>query len=202
MLACEPLHDLTNVIQNLIEELLYHVPDGTKEEFLAFSETTIGKKNQIKGSDARLYAVKLSKFTSQKFEEGKVEENVLDLVNALLDIIPVCYSDHTARSPKQLLRLYNHCFLFGLLCKVVVAIPKKLTSRRFYGNNFHSITVHVPETARLFNLKSIIPEQVERLFGTLRRISENTTNRQPKFVVDNAVLRYKILSKNIHVHDP
>lgn len=44
VLACEPLHDLTNVIQNLIDELPYHVPDGTKEEFLAFSETTIGQK--------------------------------------------------------------------------------------------------------------------------------------------------------------
>lgn len=107
-----------------------------------------------------------------------------------MDIITVCNSDHTARSPKQLMRRYNQCFLFGLLCKIVVAIPKKLTSRRFYGNHFHSITVHVPETARLFNLKSIIPEQEERSFGTLRRISENTTNRQPKFVVDNAVLRY------------
>lgn len=50
--------------------------------------------------------------------------------------------------------------------------------------------MHVPETARLFNLKSIIPEQEERSFGTLRRISEHTTNRQPKFFVDNALLRY------------
>nr|XP_022316815.1 uncharacterized protein LOC111120391 [Crassostrea virginica] len=74
VLACEPLHDLTNVIQNLIQELPHHVPDDTKQEFQAFSETTIGQKNQIKGSDARLYAVKLAKFTSQKFEEGKVEE--------------------------------------------------------------------------------------------------------------------------------
>lgn len=64
MLACEPLHVLTNVIQNLIEEFPYHVPDGTEEEFLAFSETTIGPKNQIKGFDARLYAVKLDKFIS------------------------------------------------------------------------------------------------------------------------------------------
>lgn len=190
VLACEPLHDLTNVIQNLIQELPHHVPDDTKQEFQAFSETTIGQKNQIKGSDARLYAVKLAKFTSQKFEEGKVEENILDLVNALVDIITVCYSNHTARSQKQLLRLYNQCFLFGILCKIVVGNPKKLTSRKFYGNHFHSITVHVPETARLFNLKSIIPEQEERSFGTLGRISENTTNRQSKYIVDNAVLRY------------
>lgn len=55
-----------------------------------------------------------------------------------------------------------------------MGIPQKLTARKFYGNHFHSITVHVPETARLFSLKSIVPEQEERTFGTLRRLSEKT----------------------------
>lgn len=85
----------------------------------------------------------------------------------------------------------NVFFVFGLLCKSVIGNPQKLTTRKFYGNHFHSITIHLPETARLFCLKSIVPEQEERSFGTLRRISENTTNRQPKFVVDNAMLSMK-----------
>lgn len=52
VLACEPLHDLTNVIQNLIQEQPHHVGDNNKQEFLSFSDTTIGNKNQLKGSDA------------------------------------------------------------------------------------------------------------------------------------------------------
>lgn len=112
-------------------------------------------------------------------------------MNSLVDIVTICYSDYDTRSTKQLLRLYNQCFVFGLLCKSVIGNPQKLTTRKFYGNHFHSITIHVPETARLFCLKSIVPEQEARFFGTLRRISENTTNRQPKFVVDNAMLRMK-----------
>lgn len=64
-----------------------------------------------------------------------------------------------------------------------------MTARKCYRNHFHSITVHIPKTARLFSLKSIVPEQEERTFGTLRRLSENTINRQPKCVVDNAMLR-------------
>ena len=197
VLSCEPLHDLTNVIKNLIEELPHHVGECNKQEFLSFSETTIGNKNQIKGSDARLYAVKLAKFTLQKFEEGKLEENIPKLVNSLVDIVTICYSDYATRSQKQLLRLYNQCFLFGLLCKTVIGNPQKLTLRKFYGNHFHSITVHVPETARIFCLKSIVPEQEERSFGTLRRISENTTNRQRKFVVDNAMLRIQFQTSQI-----
>lgn len=159
VLACEPLHDLTNVIQNLIQELPHHVGDNNKQEFRSFSNATIGNKNQLKGSDARLYAVELAKFTLQKLEEGKVEETIPNLANSLVEIITICYFDFSTRSQKQLLRLYNQCFLFGQLCKTIIGNPQKLTARKFYGNHFHSITVHVPETARLFSLKSIVPEQ-------------------------------------------
>lgn len=38
----------------------------TQAEFEAFAVVTVGDKNQLKGSDARLFAVKLAKFASQK----------------------------------------------------------------------------------------------------------------------------------------
>uniref|UniRef100_K1PE89 DUF7869 domain-containing protein n=1 Tax=Magallana gigas TaxID=29159 RepID=K1PE89_MAGGI len=104
------------IIQNLIQELPHHVGENNKQDFLSFSDTTIGNKNQIKGSDARLYVVKLAKFSIQKYEEGKITESIPNLVNSLVDIVTICYSDYDTRSPKQLLRLYNQCFVFGLLC--------------------------------------------------------------------------------------
>lgn len=105
ILACEPLHDLTNVIQNLIQELPHHVGENNKQDFLSFSDTTIGNKNQIKGSDARLYVVKLAKFSIQKYEEGKITESIPNLVNSLVDIVTICYSDYDTRSPKQVPQL-------------------------------------------------------------------------------------------------
>lgn len=60
VLFCEPLHDITNVVQNIIAELPFHVPKEIQKEFEQFLNTTIGYKNQIKGSDARLYAIKVS----------------------------------------------------------------------------------------------------------------------------------------------
>ena len=61
--ACEPLRDITNVVQNLITELPAHIENKkAQQEFEKFSELTIGDKNQLKGSDARLYAIKLVKF--------------------------------------------------------------------------------------------------------------------------------------------
>ena len=67
----EPLHDITNIVQNLIAELPCHLIQAQKD-YETLRDTTIGDKNQIKGSDARLYAIKLAKFTQQKLEEGKV----------------------------------------------------------------------------------------------------------------------------------
>lgn len=125
---------------------------------------------------------------SQKIEESKVEEIISYLANSLVKIVTICYSDFATRSQKQLIRLYNQCFLFCLLCKTVIGNPQKLTVQKFYGNHFLNITVHVPETALLFSLKSIVPEKEERSFGTLRRLSENITNRQPKYVVDTPCL--------------
>lgn len=46
-LACEPLHELTNVTQNLIQELSNHVGDNNKQ-FLSFSDTTIGNDISLK----------------------------------------------------------------------------------------------------------------------------------------------------------
>ncbi|VDI40242.1 Hypothetical predicted protein [Mytilus galloprovincialis] len=56
----EPLHDLSNFIQNIITELPSHISDKKlQKELEEFSKHTIGDKNQIKGSDARLYLVEI-----------------------------------------------------------------------------------------------------------------------------------------------
>lgn len=52
------------------------------------------------------------------------------------------------------------------------------------------MTVHAPQTYRIFCLRSLIPEQEERSFGDLRRISLNTSNRQCGKVIENAILRF------------
>lgn len=186
----EPLHDITNIVQNLIVELPCHLQDAQKD-YDILRETTIGDKNQIKGSDARLFAIKLAKFTEQKHAEGKVHRDVLDMVNCLVEIISICYSRENTRSPKQILRLYNQCFLFAVLCVSIIGKPEKMTSRKFYGSHFHTLTTHAPEAARLICLRSVLTENEERSFGNLRRISESTTNRQPGKIVDNAMMRFQ-----------
>lgn len=190
VLGCEPLHDITNVVQNLISELPNHIDDkAAKQEYDKFYQTTIGDKNQLKGLDARLYAIKLAKFTQTQYLQGRVAKQILDMVTSLVEIIKICSSPENARSKQSILRLYNQTFLFAILCKTIIATPTKMTSRKFYGSHFHSLTTHAAEVYRIMSLRSIIPEKEERGFGDLR-ISENTSNRKLSYIIDNAVMRF------------
>ena len=175
---CEPLHDITNVVQNLLTELPHHMPSPSlQKEYQTFCELLIGDKNQIKGSDARLYAIKLAQFSQSKYQEGVLNYDIPALCTALTEIIRICYSTEDERSPKQVLRLYNQCFQFGLLVTHVIEKPVKLSARKFFGIHFHSLVIHFPEIYHLFCLRSLIPEDEERTFGDLRSISEKTSNR-------------------------
>ncbi|CAG2258090.1 unnamed protein product [Mytilus edulis] len=78
------------------------------------------------------------------------------------------------------------------MSRTVFGIPSKMTARQFFGSHFHSLTIHAPESFRIFNLKSIVTEQEERCVGDLRRVSETTSNRQAGQIVDNAIMRVTI----------
>ncbi|CAG2211878.1 unnamed protein product [Mytilus edulis] len=171
VLACEPLHDITNIVQHIIMELPHHIQNSeVKKQLEKFSQSTIGEKNQIKGSDARLYAVKLAKFIQNLHQEKKIQNDVLNLSNALVEIINICYSGHDARNQRSVLRLHNQCFVFALACLKVIGSPQKMTARKFYGSHFHSLVIHAPETYRLLCLRSVVPEEEERTFGDIRSI--------------------------------
>lgn len=83
---CEPLHDISNIVQNLITELPPHIEDNKVQvDFEKFANATIGDKNQLKGSDARLFAVKLAKFAHQKFTENGIPKEILLLCTSLVE---------------------------------------------------------------------------------------------------------------------
>lgn len=194
---CEPLHDITNVVQNLLVELpLIFEDQETQKAYQTFKETTVGDKNQIKGSDARLFAVKLAHFSAIQYKNGNINYDILTICTCLVDIISICYSKSANRTPKQVLRLYNQCFLFGYLVYFYVGKPKKLGIKKFYGAHYHSLVTHFPEMYRLFCLRSLIPETEERTFGDLKQISLRTSNRQAKHVVDNCMIRLKARETN------
>lgn len=201
IMQCEPLHDITNVVANLISDLPKHIDDKTiKSELDKFTTKSIGDKNQLKGSDARRLAIKLAMYTEELFNVNKISEKVHQMVASLVEIIHIAYSPEEKRCPREILRLFNLCFTFGHLYKSIMSKVKSqeettkqqkgLTQRKLFGNHFHSTVCHLPETYRIINTKSVLTEDEERSFGLLRRISEMTSNRRPGDIIDNAVLRF------------
>ena len=139
VLACEPLHDNTNFAQNIINELPSHIDNKEiKKQYEQFCSQIVGEKNKIKGSDARLYGVKLAKFTQTMFQDGKVNNDILTICNSLAEIINICYDSYTRRTPKQILRLHNLRYLFSNTCISVIGNPNTMSERKFYGNHFQS----------------------------------------------------------------
>ena len=202
VIACEPLHDITNIVEHIIVELPCHIKEtDVQKQFEQFSESTVAEKNQLKGSDARLYAVKLAKFVQNLHKENKLNENVLKLCNSLVEIINICYRKHDTRNQQQILRLYNQRFVFSLACLKVVGAPRKMNSTKFYGSHFHCLVTHAPEVYRLLCLRSVIVEEEERSFGDLRSISKSTSNRQPEYTLQNAVLRFNAQQESHSIAD-
>ncbi|XP_071138377.1 uncharacterized protein [Mytilus edulis] len=193
----EPLHDLANMIKNVITELPYQIKDPIiQKKLLHFSHTTNGERNEIRGSDARLALIKLSQFLDEMNSEKKnIDENIIQMVNALVDIVNISYLPSEGRTPKLILRLYNQTLLFAATCRTIFCSPVKMTARKFFGSHFHSITIHLAEAFRIFSLRSILTEEQERCFGDLRRISRNTTNRQPGNIAENCIVRFNYQQK-------
>ncbi|CAC5399835.1 unnamed protein product [Mytilus coruscus] len=192
VMMCEPLHDLSNVIINFINELPHHADNNdVKSELEAFSSHELNERNQLKGADARKLAIKLCIFIQSLFIQKKVPQEWKTMIEALVDIIHIAYSSEASRSPRQILRLFNSSFLFATLARSIIANPVKMTSRKFYGNHFHSTVTHLPEAYRMINAKSILTEDSERSFGSLKRISENTSNRKAGYIIENAIIRYR-----------
>lgn len=85
----------------MITELPCHIQDlSTQKEFEKFATSTIGYKNQLKGSDARLFAVKLAMFTHLQFLDKRISKDISDLCMTLSEIISVTVNI-TKEHPKK-----------------------------------------------------------------------------------------------------
>ncbi|CAC5411692.1 unnamed protein product [Mytilus coruscus] len=137
VMMCEPLHDLSNVIINFINELPHHADNNdVKSELEAFSSHELNERNQLKGADARKRALKLCIFIQSLFIQKKVPQEWKTMIEALVDIVHIAYSSEASRSPRQILRLFNSSFLFATLARSIIANPVKMTSRKFLWKPF------------------------------------------------------------------
>ena len=93
------------------------------------------------------------------------------LLTTLTELQKYAYATEKGRTPRSILRAYNLSFIFGIRCLELFSEPKINSKRSMFGMPFHTLTVHLPETLRIINGRSIVAEQAERQFNSLRWVS-------------------------------
>ena len=75
-----------------------------------------------------------------------------------------------------------------MLCKEIIGQPEILTSRKFYGRYWHSLTAHAAKQSRIISGRSTNTEEEERHFNTLQGITK-LTNRRPGDIITPSLVR-------------
>ena len=81
----------------------------------------------------------------------------------------------------------------------VATISKTMsvTTRRMFGNYFHSVVCHSAITYRQVNIHSLNTEYQERMYGQASIITKQCSKNQPQHVIDNAMLRIQAESTRL-----
>jgi len=184
ILDCEPLHDLKGHLANVLTELPFVISDKClATECKQMIEIHLSK-DKTTGGDYRLAAIHLLALL-----RGKAPSNVTLLLQTIVEISEIMYADDTKRTARSVLRLHNLTWFHHELCRDTFEHLQELSHDKFFGSYLHAITCHASKQYELVCLKSCNAEHEERLFGQVKRIAENTTNRKPENILPNVLLR-------------
>ena len=120
--------------------------------------------------------------------------DIIFLLQSIIKIGEIAYSRDDKRCPRQLLQLYNMCWMHMELCKKLFKEPKMSMSKMF-GHYLHALTAHLPTQLELVCLRSLNTESEERLFGQSRKIAELCTNHHPDEIIPHIMLRLQAMQE-------
>ena len=104
---------------------------------------------------------------------------ILLLLQTIIKVGEISYSKEDKRSPRQLLQLYNNCWMHMELCRDLFPTLKTISRSKMFGHYLHALTAHSPTQYELACLRSLNTENQERIFGQAR-IAETCTNHHPE----------------------
>ena len=133
--------------------------------------------------------------------KGKVSDDIQMLLETLADVQQILYAYDESRSPRTILRLYNLTFMHAILLQMIIGRKQKvLTRRKFYGKYFHGLITHSPFQYRLISGAAMNVEDEERIFNTIKSITNSTSSRHPGHIIGNAIIRMQV-EKKMALHD-
>ena len=159
MALCEPLHNYSNHIKNLLEEIPSHLPKESKDVLLA-TIAAIFQSKRLCACDYRDAAVVLPQMLGNHrcFPEG-----ILQLLTTLSEVGRLLYAHDHVRSPQTVLHLYLITWIHWMPLRSTIPQPKKLTKRKLWGYYAHAVLTHAPLQYRLISLCQLNVENEERL---------------------------------------
>ena len=95
--------------------------------------------------------------------ESNADEILTRVFETAVEISELLYAHWHKRTPTSILRLHNVCCAHGMLCIQLFGVPKTMTTRKFFGRYFHSLTTHTPLFYRMIALWSLNTEGQERI---------------------------------------
>ena len=185
IVASEPLHDIKGHVINLINEMPTILPPGeTRSKCIHLIDSCLAKEKKS-GADLRRVAIQLYLL----LKDLDCSSRVLFLLQSIIKIGEIAYSRDDKRCPRQLLQLYNMCWIHMELCRDLLSQPEKISKTKMFGHYVHAITAHIPTQYELACLRSLNTESEERLFGQARAIADFCTNHHPENVIPQVMLR-------------
>ena len=142
-------------------------------------------KEKKSGADLRRVVIQLFLL----LKDLDVSSKILLLLQTIIKIGEILYSRDQMRSPRQLLQLYNGCWLHMELCVDLFPTPKHITASKLFGHYLHALTCHSPTQYELACLCSLNTENQERLFGQAREIAEGCTNHHAENIIPQIMIR-------------
>ena len=171
---------------NIITELPYILPPGDTATKCTHLMDCCLSKEKKSCADLRRVAIQIYLLLKDLDYSSKV---VL-LLQTVIKMGEICYSLDDRRSPRQVLQMYNICWLHIMeLCRDLFGNPHKLSRCKMFGIYVHALTAHSPTQYELASLRSLNTENQERLFGQAWSIAETCTNHHLENVIAQVMVR-------------
>ena len=161
------LHDIKGHVINLINEMPTVLPPGeTRSKCIHLIDSCLAKEKKS-GADLRRVAIQLYLL----LKDLDCSSRVLFLLQSIIKIGGIAYSRDDKRCQRQLLQLYNMCWIHMELCRDLLSQPEKISKTKMFGHYVHATQYE------LACLSSLNTEREERLFGQARAIADFCTNQ-------------------------
>ena len=191
ILSNEPLHDVSNYIKTIYQELPSHMTNNEKKIVTEVIDQSFNGKEARNSSDYHKSLLVVCAFFIERFPGTYYTE----ALRTLTEIQELLYLPEKERTTTKILRFYNTTFLHTLLIRHFENNLKELTARKCFGVFYHSLMTHAREQYWIVSGRSANSEREEALFTSMKNNTNQTSNHHTNNIISNILIRHQAKNK-------